>query len=129
MRFFAEHERTRQFGLAHRNFEKLLNVADNGIESSIDPWLDIYYLKIALKTWKKQLQKVVEHADELFTTWCVRTGHEEETREVLKCKADVAGIRIKERVREIIDDYDEKIGESEMVMEGTPLANSLVFWS
>ncbi|KAI8166083.1 hypothetical protein K4K49_010055 [Colletotrichum sp. SAR 10_70] len=39
--------------------------------------------------------------------------------------ARASGNRIKERLIEIIGDYDEKISECDMIMEGTILANSL----
>lgn len=132
---FAELERARQLALVNRNFDKLLDIAsrlsqnEKVIDTSIDPWLDIYYLKIALQSWKKQLQKVVDHVEELSAMWCERTGHNEETSGTFQSKAQDAGIRIKERLLEIMDDYDEKISECEMITEGMTLANSLVCWS
>ncbi|KAH0426458.1 hypothetical protein CcaCcLH18_10343 [Colletotrichum camelliae] len=113
------------------NFNKLLDIAsrlsqnEKVVDSSIDPWLDIYYLKIALQSWKKQLQKVVDHVDELSAMWSVRTGQTEEKCAAFQSKAQRAGVRIKERILEIMDDYDVKISECEMIIEGMTLANSL----
>ncbi|EQB48786.1 protein kinase [Colletotrichum gloeosporioides Cg-14] len=122
---FVELERTRQLALVKSNLDNLLDVASllsqnkEVDDSSIDPWLDIYYIKIALQSWKKQLQKVVDHVDELSAMW------REETCTGFHYKAQRAGMRIKERILEIIDDYDEKISECEMIIEGMTLANSM----
>ncbi|KAF3802823.1 hypothetical protein GCG54_00000190, partial [Colletotrichum gloeosporioides] len=128
---FAELERARQFALVDHNFDKLLDIAsqlsqnEKDVHGSIEPWLDIYYLKIALQTWKKQLQKVVDHVDELSAAWRVGVGQTAETCAAFQSKAQSAGSRIKERILEIMDDYDEKISECEMIIEGMTLANSL----
>lgn len=147
---FAEIERKRQISLVIKGLEALLrtvaslsvrgaewtNVAprEDEAEHAIDPWLEIHYLKNGLENWKEQLRKMVMHADELagdrdpdYGLMMVdqsdpRSVHEREYREMVR----KAGKRINERLQEIICDYDEKIRECVMIMDGMTLATQLV---
>lgn len=130
---FAEIERKRHFKMVTRRLERLLRVVsmlgdyspdlDEDAEdhkSPIDAWLEASHMKNRLESWRSQLLKMTQHAEELPSRcWLhletdFRTGAEE------------AGLRIKERLEQIIIDYEEKIRELEMIMEGTNLATSLV---
>ncbi|KAF6827540.1 protein kinase [Colletotrichum plurivorum] len=132
---FAEIERKRHFKMVTRRLEKLLgfvsmlgsyspgqanlqqDVEDD--ESPIDPWLDASHMKNRLETWRSQLLKMTQHADELpARCWL----HEEID---VRNRVEEVGQRIKERLEQIIIDYEEKIRELEMIMEGTNLATSL----
>lgn len=139
---FCEIERKRQIRLVTRGLEDLLKTVSSlsrhgtqwetiepGEDESrhaIDPWLEIHYLKNGLDNWKEQLMKMVDHAEELSTRWNVQPGLVHGHDGEFNFKARDSGVRIQERLREIICDYDEKIRECEMIMEGMTLATSLV---
>lgn len=140
---FAELERARQVALVTEGIATLLRITssisaiktdddtvstEDESETAIDAWLDIYYLKIGLQSWKRQLLKMISHVDELSAMWSSSVGGTgcEGSQVLFESTARLSGNRIKERLMEILGDYDEKISECDMIMEGTILANSLV---
>ncbi|KAI1127753.1 hypothetical protein F5Y10DRAFT_265771 [Nemania abortiva] len=87
---------------------------DMGVDTVLDPWLETYFLKIGFEAWKDQLPKVIAHIDELS-----------QAQFNDDYKARKAGERIKDRILEIIYDYDETIRECDMNLESLKLANKL----
>lgn len=133
---FAEIERKRHLRLVKNGLEDLLktvsSLSRHGAEwktiapqedesrHAIDPWLEIHYIKNGLENWRNQLLKMIEHVDELPTRSDLYPSID------FTEKAEEPDVRIQERLREIVCDYDEKIRECEMIMEGMTLATSLV---
>lgn len=139
---FAELERKRQLDLVKHGLEVLHTtimglgryhkewkedpIEDSQMDDAIDPWLEIHHLKNSLEAWKRQLMKIAAHADELSETWFKIDSSDSEGIKEEKLMVRRTGDRIQERILEIIDDYDDKIRECIMIMEGMTLATQMV---
>lgn len=89
-------------------------------------WMDVHDLRNGLQSWQDQLRALAHHVDELeLTEFCPRDNDREEEKD-RKTKLRNVGIRIKERLLEIIKDYDEYIRECGLNMEGMQIATGLV---
>ena len=122
---FAEIQRKRDVDAVNSNVTKMLQYISNlglGISMSKDQsntllkhWIDIGYLSSCIETWKAQLLKMAAHIDELENLLGQRN-------------ADfvVQGNRIKERLLDIITEYEELRRKCAIVVDGTSLANSIV---
>ncbi|KAI8632766.1 hypothetical protein F5Y19DRAFT_462579 [Xylariaceae sp. FL1651] len=139
---FAELERKRQLCLVRDGLDTLHNtiinlsrpagdlkkvIVENQplVTDAIDRWLEIHNLKNALESWKEQLAKIVAHTDELSETWFNFEPSDSEDERTKQCQMREIGQRIKERILEIVCDYDAKIRECVMIMEGMNLATQL----
>lgn len=123
---------------------------------SIDSWIKISQLRSELQTWKAQLSRMVEHIDQLedevfkeqtsnpfkgsFGSYsdtiveedmslddektCLRRSASDEVN--WKHHGRKTGRRIKRRLREISNDYDQSIRECTMVIDGLILATQMV---
>ena len=99
---------------------------------SVDLWIKMSQLRIGLESWKMQLQKMITSIDEFEQRiLCLQSSDQRPEKEDHKndtwkpiCKR--AGQRIKKRLLEIVCDYDEKIRECTMVIDGMTLATHLV---
>lgn len=149
---FADLERARQVDLLRLSVSKMLQriydltvnknqlATDNslsvlsktGDEDSVLMWIDMSYLRNGLQNWQKQLQKMMEHVDELAkdaypfcTDWAdVDSAGTMDNEAGLGLKG--SGIRVRERLRELIDEYDEHIRECSTLIQGLNAATSLV---
>jgi len=102
---------------------------ENEQREFVDLWLEVSYLRSTLVTWKAQLQKMVAGVDELADVyfkqtevadgekWVVFPGRPDMMRE---------GVRIKERLLDIIIEYEEMERRCAWVIDGTSLANDMV---
>ena len=81
----------------------------------LEMWIDITYLSSSLETWKAQLTKMVSHIDELNSA--MFPGNAQLVPE---------GNRIKERLLDIIVEYEELRRKCALVIDGTSLANGMV---
>lgn len=92
----------------------------------VDPWLDIFHKKNGLQNWKDELEKMVAHADELNTNFFSydinQTSEVNEFRKLMR----ETGNRIKERLQDIIREYDQRMRDCERNLQGMILANQLV---
>ncbi|KAJ8128281.1 hypothetical protein O1611_g5356 [Lasiodiplodia mahajangana] len=138
---FAELERKRQLGLVKSAITTLHNTVLNLdrptgdrkeiwdgnqlITQTIDPWHDTHNLKNSLESWKEQLAKIVVHIDELSEKWFSPALSDSDKEKARKHQVRESGERIKERMVEIICDYDAGIRECVMVMEGVNYATRL----
>lgn len=121
---------------------EVLAPSQDGSNHAMDPWLSVHYLKNGLENFRDQIVKICDHCDELSSKYFAATeavvveGSErvaitaEETHQRVvdeneKTKMRNAGIRIKERLQEIIADYNEQIRECDLIMEGMTLATQL----
>lgn len=133
---FAELERKRQLESVRKQLELLVtrvsalgrHDADWGaggghealISDAIDPWLKVNYLKNGLEDWTEQMDKMVAHVRELGSEDSPQPpdiGHREMIRE--------EGLRIEDRLQEIMGDYRQKIRECTMISDGMTLATEL----
>ncbi|KAI1737669.1 hypothetical protein F4680DRAFT_427568 [Xylaria scruposa] len=139
---FTELERKRQLNLVQDGLDALhdaiLNLSMPAGESgnvegdgelstthAIDSWLNIHHLKNSLECWKEQLAKIAAHVDELSETWFNLVPSDSDDERTEKCQVREVGKRIKERILEIVCDYDGKIRECVMIMEGMNLATQM----
>ncbi|KAH0499597.1 hypothetical protein TgHK011_006778 [Trichoderma gracile] len=89
-------------------------------------WIKISHLKNGLENWKTQLRKMVEHTKELedtdFGMKCdVQTDAWIRRRDALRD----CGTRLKERLQDLMDEYDDFIRECDHIMAGMSLATQL----
>lgn len=112
---------------------------------AIKPWLDMHVIKIKLESWQRELEKMVEHVEELSQTlyrarelpskgdinpMIVKPYEDAElaalsAEEERKTNVRATGGRIGERLRDIINEYHEMISESMLTMEGLTLATQV----
>jgi hypothetical protein len=101
-------------------------------------WLDTTFLRSRLQIWRTQLQKMVEHADELLAAHSsslqtVPISHTKDgsTLPVDENRQNISqtyrtGFLIKDRLRDIIHLYDEYIEECSMRLDGMTIATQWV---
>jgi hypothetical protein len=81
----------------------------------LDMWIDIGYLSSCIETWKAQISKMIAHVDELRVS-----------RFSNQPSLQAEGDRIKDRLLDIVTEYDELRRKCALVSDGTSLATSLV---
>lgn len=92
---------------------------ESSAKQGVNLWLDVCHCKTAIETWTTQLHKLCAHIDELETKY---------TEDKIPDRTELMfeGRRIKERLLDIIGDYDELVRKCAWVMDGTSLANDMV---
>jgi hypothetical protein len=104
-------------------------------------WLDTTYLRNQLVNWNTQLKKLASHTDELSD----KVFRQQEPDESRTCKQEEVGdskreksggasrehlrrvgVKIRDRVQEIIDEYDAKIRDCTMRVDGMAMATQWV---
>jgi hypothetical protein len=117
---------------------------------SVDLWLDVSGLRNMLENWKEQLLKMIAHVDELsnrnfkaedLSKCSSDLGCSQESQSVVKSLPPIheeekfkermrqTGARIKDRLEEIMCDYNEKVRECTMILDGMSLATQMVITS
>ncbi|KAK1247141.1 hypothetical protein MKX08_000943 [Trichoderma sp. CBMAI-0020] len=94
-------------------------------ESCAMLWIKISHLKNGLENWKTQLVKMLDHVQELEDT---NFGVDYRNMTALRGRRDAlveCGKRIRERLRDLIDEYDNFIRECDHIMAGMSLAMQL----
>ncbi|KAI1323068.1 hypothetical protein F5Y16DRAFT_20710 [Xylariaceae sp. FL0255] len=135
---FAELERDRLNGLVRIKISKLyqsiINISQNtnsaslaqsttspALATSIEEWLDMGHLRNGLEAFKRKMQDMIEHVDELdsmlLRSWDIGESQIEAFRS--------AGAKIKERLKHYVDEFDELIRSSSNMIEGVSLASQL----
>lgn len=95
-------------------------------------WLDAVYLKNSLITWRRQLKKMVDHAGRLqVSPHLVKQGGFTHTwNEAGELPGPEGprrvGSRIKERIQDVVDEYDDKIRDCSMRVDGMAMATQWV---
>lgn len=100
---------------------------------SVDSWISVSQLRSGLETWKEQLQKMISHIAELELD-IVQSSCSKTTEADLSSLSEGAwqkpciqsGRRIAKRLREIVNEYDEKIRQCSIVINGVSLAAQMV---
>jgi hypothetical protein len=102
-------------------------------ESKRTAWLDLTYLRNSLMTWNTQLSKMAEHAEVLNRNGYpipdeelmnISPPRKEET--LYQKQMHRVGEKIKARVAAIRDEYDEKIRDCTMRVDGMAMATQWV---
>lgn len=98
-------------------------------------WLNTTFLRSRLQIWRTQLQKMIDHVDELpskdRSSACeLSTSHADDERsrnhKEDDCQERQTAVIIKNRLCAIIEEYDEKIGECSMRVDGMTIATQWV---
>lgn len=118
--------------------DRLCGDVESGSGSIIDSrlarrnaWLDTTFLRNSLRIWKKQLGKMAEHADELSSpkfSIAAETGGQDSLDDANDDDGSMerTGKMIKDRLRAIIEEYNDKIYECSMSVEGMAIATQWV---
>ncbi|KAH7136283.1 hypothetical protein EDB81DRAFT_902039, partial [Dactylonectria macrodidyma] len=91
-------------------------------------WLEVSRLRLGLGNWQRQLNKMIDHIEELDTAEfdsdkVPRSGVMQD--DMKRQQFRESGIRIKERLQELVDEYDEYIRECSHILDGMSLATQL----
>lgn len=92
-------------------------------------WLEISRLRNGLGNWQCHLRKMIGHIEELNATefdWNKHPGSGAIHSKAKLRQVHEAGERLKERLQELVDEYDEYIRECTHIMDGMTLATQLV---
>ncbi|KAK0724959.1 hypothetical protein B0H67DRAFT_569202 [Lasiosphaeris hirsuta] len=148
MGIIAEIEKERHFELVKKRVFRLLQrvraVSNSARISStsemtkenysVDLWIEVSQLRSALEAWKAQLIKMLEHIGELERElWVVSENRLADSTSTLtpnlrQLIAKETGRRMQRRLKEILCEYDQKIRECTMVIDGMALSTQLS-WS
>jgi hypothetical protein len=121
--------------------ENSIETTQNGKHSGVrfarrTVWLNTTFLRSRLQIWRTQLQKMIEHVDELSLIYFdsrnrnfslgssngMKLKYNEEDGFQMKR----TGIMIKDRLQSLIEEYDEKIEECSMRVDGMAIATQWV---
>ncbi|KAI0859628.1 hypothetical protein F4860DRAFT_481690 [Xylaria cubensis] len=98
------------------------------LATSIKDWLEMGELRNGLQAFKRKMQDMIAHADELQILFdpendkfCIASDLDPE---VLRGLRD-AGSRIRERLKHLIDEFDEHITKCATIIDGVGLASQL----
>ncbi|EWZ41058.1 hypothetical protein FOZG_06477 [Fusarium oxysporum Fo47] len=89
-------------------------------------WQNISFLRIGLQNWQTQLRKMIDHVDQLHDTdfglpVAARVPSSQTRLNILQ---EVGG-RLKTRLQDLVDEYDEYIRQCTHIMDGLTLATQL----
>lgn len=141
----AEVERERHLELVRKQVHALLQRVYNlsnqeqisqssvlGAEHySVDSWIGVSQLRNGLEGWKEQLQKMITHIANLeldihqrssFNKVDLKTNLLLPSKNIWQLSCIRSGRRIAKRLLEIISEYDDKIRECSIVIDGVSLA-------
>ncbi|KEZ39565.1 hypothetical protein SAPIO_CDS9467 [Scedosporium apiospermum] len=89
-------------------------------------WDKTNFLKIGLEDWKTQMLKMIAHVDELQDTkFGLDTSATSPELDAKLGALQETGSRIKERLGELVDEYDEYIRKCSYIIDGMKLATQL----
>ncbi|KAK7450266.1 hypothetical protein Landi51_05337 [Colletotrichum acutatum] len=93
-------------------------------------WQQISRLRVGLSNWRRQLLKMISHIEDLNSVEFAPRGPFNSTyREDQRLQFSLTGERIRDRLQELVDEYDEYIRECSHIMDGFSLATQLAFFS
>ncbi|KAL6815020.1 hypothetical protein J3E69DRAFT_346588 [Trichoderma sp. SZMC 28015] len=89
-------------------------------------WIKISHLKNGMESWKTQLLKMLDHLQELEDAdFGMNSNNLNEVWNSRRDGLKECGKRIRERLRDLVDEYDEFIRECDHIMAGMSLATQL----
>ncbi|KAK8038002.1 hypothetical protein PG994_014769 [Apiospora phragmitis] len=91
-------------------------------------WIELNHLRNGLENWKAQLQKLAEHQSELRCAYS--TSHRSlnvtcEQENLVRCLAH-QGTQIQARLQQLLLEYDEKIRQTSLTIDGMNFATQVV---
>lgn len=95
-------------------------------------WLNTTFLRSRLQIWRTQLQKMIEHVDELsamdpHSPIKLFTSNDELISNLeIHSQLQKTGFLIKDRLKSLLEEYDEKIEECNMRVAGMTIATQWV---
>ncbi|KAK4060844.1 uncharacterized protein Triagg1_10536 [Trichoderma aggressivum f. europaeum] len=93
-------------------------------------WIKISYLKNGMESWKTQLRKMINHVQELEAAdFGMNRNIPTEVWDKRRDELKECGHRIRERLRDLVDEYDHFIRECDHVTAGMSLASQMVIVS
>jgi hypothetical protein len=100
------------------------------LATSIKDWLEMGDLRNGLQAFKRKMQDMMEHVDELEATLLNPENDKDNFAASLDPKR-LRGIRdtgskIKERLKHLVDEFDEHIRKCATIIDGVGLASQLV---
>lgn len=150
-------QRARNVATAHPPPRYSENPQPTGVvqepENYMQQWFEITYLKNGLQSWRHELGKMILHCDDLIQARFYTSKRSSESSEstpvntafsddmfASRCGADdtsadeienltISGRRIRQRLLEIQAEYDDKIRECGMIIDGMVLAAQLVSYN
>uniref|UniRef100_A0A0D2XXL1 Uncharacterized protein n=1 Tax=Fusarium oxysporum (strain Fo5176) TaxID=660025 RepID=A0A0D2XXL1_FUSOF len=95
-------------------------------EPAVLLWQNISFLRIGLQNWQAQLRKMIDHVDQLHDTFfglpvAARVPNSQTRLHILQ---EVGG-RLKTRLQDLVDEYDEYIRQCTHIMDGLTLETQL----
>ncbi|KAI1314048.1 hypothetical protein F5Y03DRAFT_402305 [Xylaria venustula] len=145
---FAEIERDRLDRLVRNKISRLIQqiiaITDNNnytldnksfpslspsLATSIKDWLEMGDLRNGLQAFKRKMQDMIEHVDEL-QEMLLNPQHDKYgfaadlPQETLRGLADT-GAKIRERLKHLVDEFDEHIQKCATIIDGVGLASQL----
>lgn len=111
--------------------QTLQDEIDSGAEEDAETcamlWIKISHLKNGLENWKTQLLKMIDHTQELEdTNFGMGADIPSEAWNIKREGLKECSNRIQERLRDLVDEYDNFIRECDHIMAGMSLATQLV---
>lgn len=109
----------------------------NNEHYSVNLWIEVSQLRTAMEMWKKELIKMIDHIGELEREILISSEPKQcespfaESATTLgektwQVSAKEVGRRMQKRLREILCEYDGRIRECTMVLDGMALSAQLV---
>lgn len=99
-------------------------------EPAVILWQNISFLRIGLQNWQTQLRKMIDHIDQLRESdFGLPVSASVSSRQTKLHNLREIGNRLKTRLQDIVDEYDEYIRQCTHIMDGLTLATQLVRFS
>ncbi|KAK8012559.1 hypothetical protein PG991_009934 [Apiospora marii] len=90
-------------------------------------WIDLYHLRNGLANWKAQLQKLADHQSKLCCGFPLSPGSlnvKSEREDLSRCLVH-QGTQIQARLQQLLLEYDEKIRQSSLIIDGMNFATQV----
>ncbi|KAH7248614.1 uncharacterized protein BKA55DRAFT_690727 [Fusarium redolens] len=95
-------------------------------EPAVLLWQNISFLRIVLQNWQTQLRKMMDHVDQLHDTdFGLPDAAKVPSSQTRLHSLHEVGDRLKSRLQDLIDEYDEYIRQCTHIMDGLTLATQL----
>ncbi|KAK7966582.1 uncharacterized protein PG986_000859 [Apiospora aurea] len=94
---------------------------------TMSQWMELYHLRNGLENWKAQLQNLAEHQRELRRAHPPSHGSHDTTFEQENLRRGLAhqGTQIQGRLQQLLLEYDEKIRQSSLIIDGMNFATQV----
>ncbi|OTA87742.1 hypothetical protein M434DRAFT_15302 [Hypoxylon sp. CO27-5] len=94
-----------------------------GDYNTVLDWLEMNHIRSGLRTWQTQLKTLINHLPELEMIQYGKVGETEIENILTSLK--IQGVRIKERLTQVINEYDEKVRECSTCIDGMTFSTQM----